>query len=90
MSTPYARLPGWADYGLIPLVNLLVAFVVAAPATEIAGNLARCLRRRHEQIARHQYIATDSAKVRAPTVTAFVVSGICTQTMTAPFSKSIT
>ena len=29
MSTPYAKLPGWADYGLIPLVNLLFAFAVA-------------------------------------------------------------
>ena len=29
MSTPFAKLPRWADYGLIPLVNLLVAFVVA-------------------------------------------------------------
>lgn len=29
MSTPYAKLPGWIDYGLIPLVNLAVAFLVA-------------------------------------------------------------
>lgn len=29
MSTPYAKLPAWVDYGLLPLVNLVVAFVVA-------------------------------------------------------------
>ncbi|MCY0149181.1 ABC transporter permease [Hoeflea sp. G2-23] len=29
MSTPYAKLPGWVDYGLIPLINLVVAFMVA-------------------------------------------------------------
>ncbi len=29
MSTPYAKLPAWADYGLIPLLNLIVAFAVA-------------------------------------------------------------
>ena len=29
MSAPYARLPAWADYGLIPLINLVVAFLVA-------------------------------------------------------------
>lgn len=29
MAQPYAKLPGWVDYGLIPLVNLLVAFFVA-------------------------------------------------------------
>lgn len=37
MSTPYARLPGWADYGLIPLVNLLVAFVVAGFVVLLVG-----------------------------------------------------
>ena len=29
MARPYAKLPGWIDYGLIPLVNLAVAFLVA-------------------------------------------------------------
>ena len=37
MSTPYARLPGWADYGLIPLINLLVAFVVAGFVVLLVG-----------------------------------------------------
>ncbi|MGB3537334.1 MAG: ABC transporter permease [Mesorhizobium sp.] len=37
MSTPYARLPGWADYGLIPLLNLLVAFVVAGFVVLLVG-----------------------------------------------------
>jgi hypothetical protein len=29
MSVPYAKLPAWVDYGLIPLINLIVAFLVA-------------------------------------------------------------
>jgi ABC-type uncharacterized transport system permease subunit len=29
MSAPYAKLPAWVDYGLIPLINLVVAFMVA-------------------------------------------------------------
>ncbi|MCB8840705.1 ABC transporter permease [Aurantimonas sp. VKM B-3413] len=29
MSRPYAKLPRWIDYGLIPLINLVVAFAVA-------------------------------------------------------------
>lgn len=29
MAAPYAKLPGWVDYGLIPLINLTVAFLVA-------------------------------------------------------------
>ncbi len=29
MSVPYARLPGWADYGLIPLLNVTAAFLVS-------------------------------------------------------------
>ncbi|MBU2486537.1 MAG: ABC transporter permease [Alphaproteobacteria bacterium] len=29
MSVPYAKLPAWVDYGLIPLINLAVAFAVA-------------------------------------------------------------
>lgn len=37
MSAPYARLPGWADYGLIPLINLLVAFVVAGFVVLLVG-----------------------------------------------------
>ena len=37
MSTPYAKLPAWADYGLIPLVNLLVAFVVAGLVVLLVG-----------------------------------------------------
>ncbi|MBO6717716.1 MAG: ABC transporter permease [Rhizobiaceae bacterium] len=37
MSTPYAKLPGWADYGLIPLINLLVAFLVAGLVVLLVG-----------------------------------------------------
>ena len=37
MSTPYAKLPAWADYGLIPVVNLLVAFVVAGLVVLLVG-----------------------------------------------------
>ncbi|MCT7376121.1 ABC transporter permease [Chelativorans salis] len=37
MSTPYAKLPAWADYGLIPLINLLVAFVVAGLVVLLIG-----------------------------------------------------
>jgi ABC-type uncharacterized transport system permease subunit len=37
MSTPYAKLPAWADYGLIPLINLLVAFVVAGLVVLLVG-----------------------------------------------------
>lgn len=37
MSTPYAKLPGWADYGLIPLINLFVAFVVAGFVVLLVG-----------------------------------------------------
>ncbi|MBO6900703.1 MAG: ABC transporter permease [Rhizobiaceae bacterium] len=37
MSTPYAKLPGWADYGLIPVVNLLVAFLVAGLVVMLVG-----------------------------------------------------
>ncbi|WP_062207262.1 ABC transporter permease [Aureimonas sp. AU12] len=29
MSRPYAKLPGWVDHGVIPLVNVVVAFLVA-------------------------------------------------------------
>jgi ABC-type uncharacterized transport system permease subunit len=37
MSTPYARLPRWVDYGLIPVINLLVAFVVAGLVVLLVG-----------------------------------------------------
>jgi simple sugar transport system permease protein len=37
MSAPYAKLPGWADYGLIPVVNLLVAFLVAGIVVLLVG-----------------------------------------------------
>jgi general nucleoside transport system permease protein len=37
MSVPYAKLPAWVDYGLIPLVNLLVAFVVAGLVVLLVG-----------------------------------------------------
>ena len=37
MSTPYAKLPAWADYGLIPLINLLVAFLVAGLVVMLVG-----------------------------------------------------
>jgi simple sugar transport system permease protein len=37
MSTPYAKLPAWADYGLVPVVNLLVAFLVAGLVVLLVG-----------------------------------------------------
>ncbi len=37
MSTPYAKLPLWADYGLIPLINLAVAFLVAGLVVLLVG-----------------------------------------------------
>ena len=37
MSAPYAKLPGWADYGLIPLINLIVAFAVAGIVVLLVG-----------------------------------------------------
>ena len=37
MSTPYAKLPGWANYGLIPFINLLVAFSVAGLVVLLVG-----------------------------------------------------
>jgi simple sugar transport system permease protein len=37
MSAPYAKLPGWVDYGLIPLVNLIVAFFVAGLVVLLVG-----------------------------------------------------
>ena len=37
MSTPYAKLPAWADYVLIPLINLIVAFLVAGLVVLLVG-----------------------------------------------------
>ncbi len=37
MATPYAKLPAWVDYGLIPLINLAVAFVVAGLVVLLVG-----------------------------------------------------
>jgi ABC-type uncharacterized transport system permease subunit len=37
MATPFAKLPRWVDYGLIPLVNLLVAFMVAGIVVMLVG-----------------------------------------------------
>ncbi|WP_377291764.1 ABC transporter permease [Rhizobium sp. SG2393] len=37
MSNPYAKLPNWAEYGLIPFVNLVVAFIVAGLVVLLVG-----------------------------------------------------
>lgn len=37
MSAPFAKLPNWVEYGIIPLVNLLVAFVVAGLVVLFVG-----------------------------------------------------
>ncbi|MBX3583043.1 MAG: ABC transporter permease [Rhizobiaceae bacterium] len=37
MSSPYTKLPAWADYGLIPLINLVVAFAVAGLVVLLVG-----------------------------------------------------
>jgi simple sugar transport system permease protein len=37
VSTPYAKLPRWADYGLIPMINLAVAFIVAGFVVMLVG-----------------------------------------------------
>jgi simple sugar transport system permease protein len=37
MSVPYAKLPRWVDYGLIPLINLIVAFLVAGLVVLLVG-----------------------------------------------------
>ena len=29
MAAPYAKLPKWVDYGLLPLINILVAFLIS-------------------------------------------------------------
>jgi ABC-type uncharacterized transport system permease subunit len=37
MSAPYAKLPAWVEYGLIPLINLVVAFLVAGMVVLLVG-----------------------------------------------------
>ena len=37
MSNPYAKLPAWVDFGLIPLINLIVAFAVAGLVVLLVG-----------------------------------------------------
>jgi simple sugar transport system permease protein len=37
MSAPFAKLPNWAEYGLVPLVNLVIAFLVAGLVVLFAG-----------------------------------------------------
>ncbi|MGE0281112.1 MAG: ABC transporter permease [Rhizobiaceae bacterium] len=37
MSVPFAKLPRWVDYGLIPVLNLLVAFIVAGIVVLLVG-----------------------------------------------------
>lgn len=37
MAVPYAKLPPWVDYGLIPLVNVTVAFLVAGLVVLLVG-----------------------------------------------------
>ncbi|MEM6461544.1 MAG: ABC transporter permease [Pseudomonadota bacterium] len=37
MSVPYAKLPGWVEFGLIPLINLVVAFLVAGLVVLLVG-----------------------------------------------------
>jgi simple sugar transport system permease protein len=37
MSVAYGKLPGWADYGLIPVINLVVAFMVAGLVVLLVG-----------------------------------------------------
>ncbi len=37
MSAPFARLPAWADYGLIPLINVVIAFLVSGIVVMLAG-----------------------------------------------------
>ncbi|TPW32659.1 ABC transporter permease [Pararhizobium mangrovi] len=38
MSTPYAKLPAWAEYVLLPFVNVVVAFLVAGLVVLLAGD----------------------------------------------------
>lgn len=37
MSVPHAKLPAWAEYGLIPFVNLAVAFLISGLVVLIVG-----------------------------------------------------
>lgn len=37
MSAPYAKLPKWVDFGLIPLINILVAFMLSGIVVLLAG-----------------------------------------------------
>ena len=37
MAAPFAKLPPWVDYGVIPLINLLVAFAVAGLVVLLVG-----------------------------------------------------
>lgn len=37
MSQPFVKLPAWADYGLIPAINLIVAFLVAGLVVLLVG-----------------------------------------------------
>ncbi|MEM1378774.1 MAG: ABC transporter permease, partial [Pseudomonadota bacterium] len=37
MAVPYAKLPAWVDYGVIPLINLIVAFLVAGLVVLLVG-----------------------------------------------------
>jgi simple sugar transport system permease protein len=37
VSAPFVKLPRWADYGLIPVINLIVAFLVAGIVVLLVG-----------------------------------------------------
>jgi len=37
MSAPFAKLPNWAEYGLIPVINLVVAFLISGLVVLFAG-----------------------------------------------------
>lgn len=37
MSAPYAKLPKWVDFGLIPLINISVAFMLSGLVVLLAG-----------------------------------------------------
>ncbi len=37
MSAPFGKLPGWVEYGLIPLINLVFAFLVAGLVVLLVG-----------------------------------------------------
>jgi simple sugar transport system permease protein len=37
MSAPFAKLPNWAEYGLIPVINLVVAFLISGLVVVFAG-----------------------------------------------------